>query len=62
MSGTKSEESKKNNILPFATPAKKKLKNLTKKMEMAAVLYLAEATRKKANIHTLRRQKKNLCS
>jgi hypothetical protein len=30
ISGTKSEGLKKKNVLPFATPAKKKLKNITK--------------------------------
>jgi hypothetical protein len=60
MSGTKSEESKKNNILPFATPAKKKLKNLTKKMEMAAVLYLSEAARKKGEYPHLKKTEEKI--
>jgi len=34
-------------ILPFATPAKNRIKDFTKNMEMAAILYLAESNREK---------------
>ena len=60
MSGTKSKRPKKMHILPFATPAKNRLKDFTKKMEMAAILYLAEATRKKGEHPHLKKKEEKL--
>ena len=41
------KEPKKGFILPFTTSTAKRLKDFTKNMEMAAILYLAESERKK---------------
>ena len=60
MSNTKSKEPKKKNILPFTTPAKNRLKDLTKNMEMASVLYLAEADRKKGEHPHLKKTEEKL--
>lgn len=42
-------------ILPFATPAEHRVKDFSKNMEMAAILYLAESGREKAESHILKR-------
>ena len=47
-------------ILPFTTPAKNRLKDFTKNMEMAAVLYLAEANRKKGEHPRLKKIEEKL--
>jgi hypothetical protein len=47
-------------ILPFTTPAKNRLKDFTKNMEMAAVLYLAEANRKKGEQPRLKKIEEKL--
>jgi hypothetical protein len=68
MSVTESKRPKKRHILPFATPAKNRLKDFTKNrlkdftknMEMAAVLYLAEATRKKGDHPHLKKTEEKL--
>ena len=60
MSNTENKEPKKKNILPFTTPAKNRLKDLTKNMEMASVLYLAEATRKKGEHPHLKKTEEKL--
>jgi hypothetical protein len=60
MSDTESKRPKKMHILPFATPAKNRLKDFTKNMEMAAVLYLAEGTRKKGEHPHLRKKEEKL--
>ena len=50
-----SRKSKTNNILPFATSAEDQIKTFTKDIEMAAILYLAEANREKAEGHILKK-------
>ncbi len=60
MSETESKRPKKRHILPFATLAKNRLKDFTKNMEMAAVLYLAEATRKKGEHSHLKKAEEKL--
>ena len=60
MSDTKSKRPKKRHILPFATLAKNRLKDFTKNMEMAAVLYLAEAARKKGEHPHLKKTEEKL--
>lgn len=47
------KELKKSFVLPFATPAADRLKDFTKDMEMAAVLYLAESNREKGGSRIL---------
>jgi len=42
-------------ILPFATPAANRLKDFTKNMELAAILYLAESNREKGESHILKK-------
>lgn len=54
------EEPKKGFILPFTTTNAKKLKEFTKNMEMAAILYLAEAERKKGESRVLRKTDEKL--
>jgi hypothetical protein len=49
------KESKKGFVLPFSTPTAKKLKDFTRNMEMAAILYLAESERKKGESRVLRK-------
>jgi len=47
------EEPKREFIIPFTTPTAKRLKDFTKNMEMAAILYLAESQRKKGESRVL---------
>jgi len=47
-------------ILPFATLAANRLKDFTKEMEMAAILYLAESNRKKGESHILKKPDEKL--
>jgi hypothetical protein len=47
------KETKKGFIIPFTTPTAKRLKDFTKNMEMAAILYLAESERKKGESRVL---------
>jgi hypothetical protein len=47
-------------ILPFATPAANRLKDFTKNMEMAAILYLAESNREKGESHILKKPDEKL--
>jgi hypothetical protein len=47
-------------ILPFTTSTAKKLKNFTKNMEMAAILYIAESERKKRESRVLRKTDEKL--
>ena len=55
-----SKKPKKRLILPFAIPAKNRLKDFTKNMELAAVLYLAEANRKKGEHRRLKKKEEKL--
>lgn len=54
------KETKSGFILPFTTPTAKRLKDFTKNMEMAAILYLAESERKKAESRVLRKTDEKL--
>lgn len=54
------KELKKSFILPFATPAVDRLKDFTKNMEMAAILYLAESSREKGESHILKKPEEKL--
>ncbi len=56
MSGHPSKRSKNRFILPFATSGPHNLKDFTKNMEMAAVLYLAESNREKGESHLLKKK------
>jgi hypothetical protein len=47
------KEIKKGFIIPFTTPTARRLKDFTKNMEMAAILYLAESERKKGESRVL---------
>lgn len=47
-------------ILPFATPTANRLKDFTKNMEMAAILYIAESKREKGQIHVLKKTDEKL--
>ncbi len=47
-------------ILPFAVPAKDRIRDFTKDMEMAAVLYLAESIREKGEGHILKKPDEKL--
>ncbi len=60
MQSAESKRPKMRHILPFATPAKNRLKEFTKNMEMAAVLYLAEAIRKKGEYPHLKKTEERL--
>ena len=54
------KEPKKGFILPFTTSTAKRLKDFTKNMEMAAILYLAESERKKGESRVLRKKDEKL--
>jgi len=54
------KEPKRGFILPFTTPTTKRPKDLTKNMEMAAILYLAESERKKRESRVLRKTDEKL--
>jgi hypothetical protein len=54
------EEPKRGFILPFTTSTTKRPKDLTKNMEMAAILYLAESERKKGESRVLRKTDEKL--
>jgi hypothetical protein len=54
------KEPKKGFILPFTTSTAKRLKDFTKNMEMAAILYLAESERKKGENRVLRKTDEKL--
>jgi len=54
------KEAKTGFILPFTTSTAKKLKNLTKNMELAAILYLAESEREKRESRILRKTDEKL--
>ena len=47
-------------ILPFATLAANRLKDFTKNMELAAILYLAESSREKGESHILKKPDEKL--
>jgi hypothetical protein len=47
-------------VLPFATPAANRLKDFTKTMEMAAIVYLAESGRRKGESHILKKPDEKL--
>jgi hypothetical protein len=54
------KEPKRGFILPFTTSSTKRPKDLTKNMEMAAILYLAESERKKGESRVLRKTDEKL--
>ena len=54
------KEAKSGFILPFTTSSTKKFKDLTKNMELAAILYLAESERKKRESRILRKTDEKL--
>jgi hypothetical protein len=54
------KEPKRGFILPFTTSSTKRPKDLTKNMEMAAILYLAESERKKRESRVLRKTDEKL--
>jgi hypothetical protein len=54
------KESKRGFILPFSTPTAKRLKDFTRNMEMAAILYLAESERKKRESSIFRKTDEKL--
>jgi hypothetical protein len=54
------KEPKRGFILPFTTSTAKRLKDFTKNMEMAAILYLAESERKKGKSRVLRKTDEKL--
>ena len=54
------KEAKSGFILPFTTSTAKKLKDLTKNMELAAILYLAESEREKRESRILRKTDEKL--
>ena len=60
MSVNVSKEPKKTFILPFATPVENRRKDFTKNMETAAILYLAEANRKKGEHPRLKKTEEKL--
>lgn len=60
MPGYTKNQPKTRFILPFATPGKSRLKDFTKNMERAAVLYLAESNRKKGESQFLRKTDEKL--
>ena len=47
-------------VLPFATPAANRLKDFTKTMEMAAIVYLADSGRRKGESHILKKPDEKL--
>lgn len=57
---TENKKPKNRHILPFATPAQNRLRNFPKTMEWAAVLYLAEANRKKGEYPRLKKTEEKL--
>ena len=54
------KEPKKRFMLPFATPSTNRLKDFTKNMERAAILYLAESNRKKGENSLLKKTDEKL--
>jgi hypothetical protein len=54
------KESRRGFILPFTTSSTKRPKDLTKNMEMAAILYLAESEREKGESRVLRKTDEKL--
>ena len=54
------KESKRGFVLPFTTSSTKRPKDLTKNMEMAAILYLAESEREKGESRVLRKTDEKL--
>ena len=54
------KEAERGFILPFTTSTAKKLKDLTRNMEVAAILYLAESERKKRESRILRKKDEKL--
>jgi hypothetical protein len=60
MSSYPDEGLKRKLALPFATPTAKRLKDFTKNMERAAILYIAESNRKKGESYVLRKADEKL--
>jgi len=60
MTITKSKRSENRHVLPFARPAENRVKDFTKNMELAAVLYLAESNRKKGEYPRLKKTEEKL--